>query len=187
MLQSILPLAALAALASAHGLIESPLARSPGAATAAVCGQNMVDFYNDDPTSYPEALMRGPGWDEGWDPAACNHYLCKGFQSEDNEDNVQTYAAGDEVPIDVFIRIPHVGYANVSVVDTASNAVLGEALKVWEDGYADGAVFPNLPVDQTNFTVTIPELDGQCAEAGACVSCYPPTGRLLWCRDGPAS
>lgn len=177
MLQSLLPLAALAALAASHGLVESPIARSPGAATAAVCGQNMVDFYISDPTSYPEALMRGDGWDEGWDPEACNHFLCKGFQFEDNADNVQTYAPGDEVDFEVFIRIPHLGYANVSVVDTASNAVIGEALKVWEDGYADGALFPDLPADQTNFSVTIPDLEGQCTEPGACVSVLPPGPR----------
>lgn len=186
MLQSLLPLTALAALATAHGLVETPLARAPGAATAAVCGQNMVDFYNSDPTSYPEALMRGQGWDQGWDPAACDHFLCKGFQFEDNADNVQEYTAGQEVDFGVFIRIPHVGYANVSVVDTASNAVVGEALKVWEDGYADGAVFPDLPVDQTNFTITIPELDGQCAEPGACVSfpCRLLLQRGLWETNG---
>ncbi|SPO00132.1 uncharacterized protein DNG_02983 [Cephalotrichum gorgonifer] len=165
---SLLPLAALAALASAHGLVEAPVARSPGAATAAACGQNMVKFYTDDPTSYPEALFRGAGWDQGYNPELCNHYLCKGFQFEDNAENVQTYAAGDVVDFEVFIRIPHVGYANVSVVDLASNSVIGDALKVWESGYADGAKFPNLPADQTAFSVTIPELGEQCAEPGAC-------------------
>lgn len=169
MLRTLFPLSALVALAASHGMVSFPETRTPGSATAAVCGQAMVDFYIDDPTSYPEALMRNPGWDVDLDPSACDLYLCKGFQFDDNTENVHEYAAGDVVDVEVFIRIPHVGYANVSVVDTTSNEVL-EELKVWEDGYADGDKFPDLPVDETNFTVTIPELGGKCSEPGACVS-----------------
>ena len=169
----LLPLAALAALTSAHGLVSSPETRTPGPPTAPLGGQAMVDFYVDDPTSYPEALMRNPDWDLDLDPSACDLYLCKGFQFADNAGGVHEYSTGDVVDIEVFIRIPHVGYANVSVVDTERNEVL-EELKVWEDGYADGDKFPDLPLDETNFTVTIPELGGKCAEPGACVSLSYP-------------
>ncbi|PKS09221.1 hypothetical protein jhhlp_003835 [Lomentospora prolificans] len=165
---SALGLAALVALVQGHGLVESPAARAPGETTSAICGQHMVDFYKADGTSYPEALMRTANWQEGI-TEECDLYLCKGYQFEDNVDNVHEYNAGDVVDFKVQIRIPHVGYANVSVVDTAKNAVIGDPLKVWESGYADGAKFPNLPEDETSFSVTIPELDGQCAEPGACV------------------
>lgn len=168
MLHTLLPLSALAGLAASHGMLASPETRTPGAATAAACGQAMADFYLEDPTSYPEAFMRTPDWDADVGPS-CNLYLCKGYQFDDNTENVLEYTTGEEVDMEVFIRIPHVGYANVSVVDTERNEVL-EELKVWEDGYADGDVFPDLPLDQTNFTVTVPELGGKCAEPGACVS-----------------
>ncbi|PGH15443.1 hypothetical protein AJ79_02420 [Helicocarpus griseus UAMH5409] len=155
--------------AYAHGLVSSPITRTPGDATAAVCGQTMVDFYLADNTSYPEALLREGGLDENYDPELCNLWLCKGFQFGDNSAKVVEYVAGDEVPIEVFIRIPHLGFANVSIVDTSVNAVVGEPLRVWEDGYADPAEFPNLPEDQVKFSVTVPELGGLCVEPGKCV------------------
>ncbi|KAK2734862.1 hypothetical protein FQN55_002507 [Onygenales sp. PD_40] len=163
-------LLSLTPLISAHGLLSSPAIRTPDAATAAVCGQTMVDFYLADNTSYPEALIREGGLDDpDYDAELCNLWLCKGFQFGDNEANVAEYMPGDEVAIEVFIRIPHLGFANVSVVDTSTNSVLGAPLVEWKDGYADPAVFPNLPEDQVKFSVTVPELDGVCAEAGKCV------------------
>ncbi|KAK1828319.1 hypothetical protein QBC39DRAFT_289774 [Podospora conica] len=163
-------LAALPALASAHGLVSSPaFTRQPGAATAAVCGTTMVKFYQADGTSYPEALMRANpnGLHDGYDSTKCNLHLCKGFQFGDvPAANVQTYAAGTEVAMEVKVRIAHTGYANVSVVDTGRNAVIGEMLKVWESGYAASTT---LPGDQGKFSVKVPELGGRCVEAGACV------------------
>ena len=150
----------------------------------------MVDFYNADNTSYPEHLFRlNPKEDlvaDGYDPALCNMWLCKGFQFEDNADQVLSYSPGDVVDMEVFIRIPHLGYANVSIVDTATNSVVGDMLKVWEDGYADAADFPDLPEDQTSFSVEIPELDGKCTAPGECVSCFfffffcPPAELVGW-------
>jgi hypothetical protein len=159
---------ALAALAYGHGLIESPKARAPGDATSAVCGAKLVQFYKQDPTSYPEAYKRTTNWQEGVTPQ-CNMYLCRGYEFADNKANVFNYKTGDKVDIKVTIRIPHVGNANVSVVDTKANAVIGEPLKVWASGYADGAKYPNLPADQLAFSVTIPELGAKCTTPGACV------------------
>jgi len=158
----------LASLAYGHGLIESPKARAPGDATSAVCGAKFVQFYKQDPTSYPEAYKRSANWQEGVTPA-CNMYLCKGFLFDDNKDNVFKYTPGQVVDIKVTIRIPHIGYANVSVVDTKANIVIGEPLKVWESGYADGAKYPNLPADQLSFSVKVPDLGSKCTEAGTCV------------------
>lgn len=164
----LLSILSLATLASAHGLVESPKARAPGDATAAACGEKLVDFYKQDPTSYPEAYKRTANWEQGVTPE-CNMYLCKGYEFADNEDNVFEYKPGQVVDMKVAIRIPHVGYANVSVVDTKTNSVIGDALKTWESGYADGAKFPDLPEDQLSFSVTVPDLKDQCTEAGACV------------------
>lgn len=133
-------------------------------------GTTMQKFYLADPTSYPEALMRANpnGLGNGYSPARCNLWLCKGYQFADQPASaVQTYAAGTEVAMEVKVRIPHVGYANVSVVDTGKNVVVGEMLKVWEGGYAASTT---LPGDQGSFKVKVPELGGRCVTAGACVS-----------------
>lgn len=164
-------LLSLPALTLSHGLVSSPLfTRAPGAATAAACGTTMQKFYLADPTSYPEALLRANpnGLHDGYDAARCNLWLCKGYQFADQPASaVQTYAAGAEVAMEVKVRIPHVGYANVSVVDTGRNVVLGQMLKVWEGGYAASTT---LPGDQGKFKVVVPELGGRCVEKGACVS-----------------
>ncbi len=175
----LLPTALLVALASAHGLVSKPATRLPGDATAVVCGKPMVAFYKSDETSYPEALKRSSGWDTGFSASKCNLYLCKGFQFEDNKDNVQKYKPGDVVDMEVKIRIPHKGYANVSVVDLGANAVIGDPLKKWAENYA--AVI-NPPKDQTSFSVKIPDLGGKCTQAGQCVCDYPfPERDAVWC------
>lgn len=168
-LVSLLSVAGLATQASAHGLVREPATRAPGEATEAACGKVMVDHYATDPTSYPEHLLRlNPGGLEApYDPENCNLWLCKGYQFADNAANVQSYTAGQVVDFDVWIRIPHAGHANVSVVDTASNSVIGTPLIAWPDNYAASA---NPPADQINFSVEIPDLGDKCTEAGACVS-----------------
>lgn len=173
-MQLLLAIVSGAALAAAHGLVTSPETRHPGDATASVCSQTMVDFYNTDNTSYPEHLFRiHPEAEllaDGYKPDLCNLWLCKGFQFEDNVHQVKEYKAGDVIDMEVFIRIPHVGYANVSVVDIASNSVIAEPLIEWPEGYADRALFPNLPKNQTSFSVTVPDLEDKCTTAGECVS-----------------
>jgi len=169
---TLLSLAALASQAYGHGLVTKPAARTPGDATAAVCGKTMVNFYKNDNTSYPEALLRAnpSGLKDGYDPKACDLWKCRGFQFADNKANVFSYKPGDVVDMEVAIRIPHKGYANVSVIDVAANKVIGEPLLKWGDGYADGKNFPNLPKDQLQFSVKVPALSGKCVTAGECVS-----------------
>jgi hypothetical protein len=170
---AILGLTALASQVAGHGLVTKPVTRTPGTVTAGVCGKTMVDFYKSDNTSYPEALIRAGGLnDKGYAASKCNLWLCKGFQFADNSANVQKYKPGDVIDMEVYIRIPHKGWANVSVVDTVANKVIGAPLLTWGDGYADGKNFPNLPKNETKFSVTVPDLGGKCTEAGVCV-CYP--------------
>ncbi len=168
-LTSLFGLAGLIAQASAHGLVKSPVARTPGQATEAACGKIMADFYRADNTSYPEALFRANpnGLKGGYDAKKCNLYLCKGYQFADNAANVQSYKTGQVVDFEVWIRIPHKGYANVSVVDTTTNTVIGTPLVSWTDNYAASA---NPPANQTKFSVKIPELGNKCTQAGVCVS-----------------
>ncbi|OAA68268.1 Chitin-binding, domain 3 [Niveomyces insectorum RCEF 264] len=156
-----------ATLAHGHGIVTTPATREPGDATAAVCGQTMVDFYKQDNTSYPEALMRAhPVLGKDYNAAKCNLYLCRGYQFGDNKNGVQSYKPGDVVDMEVFIRIPHKGYANVSVVDTTTNTLIGAPLIDWPDNYAATL---NPPKNQTHFSVTIPDLGSKCTTPGVCV------------------
>ena len=175
---SLLSLAGLVTQASAHGLVREPATRAPGEAAEAACGNIMTEFYQADLTSYPESLFRANpgGLGPSYDPKKCNLWLCKGYQFADNAANVQSYTAGQVIDLDVWIRIPHSGHANVSVVDTASNSVIGEPLIAWPNNYAASA---NPPADQTNFSIEIPELGDKCTEAGACVSTSHSAGTEL--------
>ena len=170
-LASLLGLAAFVAQASAHGLVQKPATRQPGAATEAACGKIMTRFYKDDNTSYPEALLRAnpSGLAGGYDAKKCNLWLCKGYQFADNAANVQSYKPGDVLDMEVWIRIPHKGYANVSVVDTTANTVIGAPLIAWPDNYAASS---SPPANQTKFSVKVPELGGKCTEPGVCVCLF---------------
>ncbi|KAK4118533.1 hypothetical protein N657DRAFT_667147 [Parathielavia appendiculata] len=165
---SLLSLAGLVPQVSAHGLVRKPATRAPGPAMEAACGRIATQFYQADNTSYPEALLRANpgGLKAPYDPGKCNLWLCKGYQFADNAANVQSYQAGQVVDLEVWIRIPHKGYANVSVVDTTSNSIIGTPLTSWPDNYAAST---NPPADQTNFSIKIPELGDKCTRAGACV------------------
>lgn len=71
----------------------------------------------------------------------------------------------------MWIRIPHEGSANVSIVDTKRNEIVGDMLKVWEKGYAPGKSESDVPAGQKEFSVKVPEgLEEKCAVAGDCVS-----------------
>ncbi|KAF2455570.1 hypothetical protein BDY21DRAFT_289012 [Lineolata rhizophorae] len=166
---SALTLATLAATAYSHGLITSPTPRDVGPAGTEACGPVVMAIIESDKTSHVEGLPEASEQDSAYNPAECNLWLCKGLQYEDNVDNVMEYSRGETVHMDVYIRIPHLGTANVSIVDTASNSIVGEPLISW-DHYADDALGMNQPESQTSFDFVIPEdLEDQCAEAGACV------------------
>ncbi|KAK3935148.1 hypothetical protein QBC46DRAFT_413294 [Diplogelasinospora grovesii] len=167
-LSAVATVLSLAMQASAHGLVLKPATREPGDATAAVCGKTMVNFYKADNTSYPEALLRAnpKGLTDGYDAKKCNLWMCRGYQFADNKANVQKYKPGDVIDMEVYIRIPHKGYANVSVVDTTTNTVIGAPLIAWPDNYA---ATNHPPANQTKFSVKVPELGGKCTEAGICV------------------
>ena len=154
-----------------HGLIQIPPSRAPGAATLEACGTGVVNQIKADNTSYVEALPGPASKDKAYNAAKCNLWLCKGLQYADNVANVQKFAPGQVVPIKVWLRIPHEGIANVSIVDTRSNKVLGSALKVWEKGYAPGRAEKDVPKDQKEFNVTIPAgIEEACGVDGNCVS-----------------
>ncbi|KAF2791601.1 hypothetical protein K505DRAFT_248564 [Melanomma pulvis-pyrius CBS 109.77] len=154
-----------------HGLIQSPPSRPVGSAIVANCGNGVVTQIKQDNTSHVEGLPEAAAKDKAYQAAKCNLWLCKGLQFADNPAaNVQSWTAGQVVPLKVWVRIPHEGSANVSIVDTKSNTVVGDMLKVWAKGYAPGSRESDVPADQKEFSVTIPTgLETKCAVAGDCV------------------
>ncbi|RSL49138.1 hypothetical protein CEP53_009281 [Fusarium sp. AF-6] len=159
-------------LVAAHGFVRSPPPRKPGDAYKAACGEQPFYQQSSDINGNVQGIFQVVG--TGADATKCNLWLCKGFQQEDNTENVQTYSLGQEIDFDVNIAAPHTGYANVSVVKTSSNTVIGEPLIEFSN-YASNA---GLDANNTAFSVTLPDtLGGECTTAGDCV--------LQWFWDAP--
>jgi hypothetical protein len=159
-------LLALAATASAHGNITFPAARLPGPAMVALCGQPAVDTVLSDGTIALEEVVPAS--------SACNIGLCRGAQFADvPAAHIQSYSPGQVVLVEVALTIPHLGPANLSIVETATNAVVGDIL-LFFDAYADEAA-EELPGNNTAFGVTMPvgkkgeEVVARCGVAGNCV------------------
>ncbi|KAF2184154.1 hypothetical protein K469DRAFT_580481 [Zopfia rhizophila CBS 207.26] len=153
-----------------HGLITDPPSRPVGPAILENCGNGVVSQIKADNTSHVEGLPEAAAKDKAYKADRCNLWLCKGLQFADNTANVQKWSAGQVVPIKIWLRIPHEGSANVSIVDTKTDKIIGSMLKVWEKGYAPGRSEKDVPKDQKEFSVTVPTgLEEKCATAGDCV------------------
>ncbi|KAM7222706.1 hypothetical protein V8F06_001893 [Rhypophila decipiens] len=153
---------------SAHGNITSPPARLPGPAMAQACGQQAVNKVLQDGTIPLENLLPAS--------ASCNLFLCRGALFADNPTQLQQFSLGQTINFTAILPIPHEGPANVSIVNTATNSMIGLPLLVF-DSYADENLAV-LPANNTAFSVTLPEvgesreLEDACSgeeNAGNCV------------------
>ena len=167
---SLLALASIATTVSSHGVITSPTPRIAGTVSLAACGSGVTDLIEADVTSHVEGLPEAAAVDPDYHANECNLWLCKGLQLDTAASGpVQTYRRGQVVPIEVFIRVRHTGTANVSIVDTKSNTIIGDQLLYFDD-YADTGVV-DLPANNTAFSITIPRniKRGKCTRPGECV------------------
>ncbi|KAJ3012232.1 hypothetical protein HKX48_006373 [Thoreauomyces humboldtii] len=147
-----------------HGYVSSPAIRTVGPAYEAACGQTIYNTQLADKAGNIQDLENKRG--SGFQPEACNLWLCKGYQAADIiASNVQHFTTGQVVPISVDIVAPHTGSANVSIVDLRTNTVIGSPL-------IEIPVFASTstPIPESNrqFSVTIPELNGKCGTVGSC-------------------
>lgn len=157
----------LIATISAHGFITSPQARLAGPAMEAACGTQVYNNQASDNYGNIQGELQVAATQTDYNAAECNIWLCKGFKYADNTANVQTWTAGQVVDFTFDVRAPHTGYANVSIVNTATNTVIGEQLLYYAD-FADNA--KTIPANETSFSITIPsDLGSTCSTAGACV------------------
>jgi hypothetical protein len=152
---------------SAHGFITSPTARLAGDAMKAACGQQVYNNQASDNYGNIQGELQVAKTQSDYNEAECNIWQCKGFKFADNTANVQSWAAGQTVDFKFDVRAPHTGTANVSIVNTATNTIIGEPLITYAD-FADNS--KTIPANETAFTITIPsDLGDTCATAGACV------------------
>jgi len=114
----------LATLASGHGIIASPTARSAVSAMKAVCSQQVTNNLQSNEYGDIQQLSQIGASQGDFDASLCDVSLCKGIQFDDNTANVQKFTPGQVVPITVDIQAKHTGTANVSVVDTATNKMI---------------------------------------------------------------
>lgn len=164
---TLVALAGLVSMVHGHGFVKSPQPRMPGPAMKAACGNQVEINQQSDNYGNIQGELQVARSQSDYNAEACDIWLCKGYKFADNKDNVYSYTAGQTVDFVVDIRAPHTGVANVSVVDTATNTVIGNTLKSWTD-YASTAT--GVSQDETNFSIAIPDdLGSQCSEAGACV------------------
>ncbi|KAK0223518.1 hypothetical protein IW262DRAFT_1268729, partial [Armillaria fumosa] len=148
-----------------HGKLTSPSPRSDtiGSAFSEACGSQLLSVETSDPYGNIQQELQTSTVDS----SICNLWLCKGYQFADNESNVQSYTAGQTVSMTAEIRAPHTGIANVSIVATATNTIIGDALYSWDD-YASNQ--SGVTADDEAWDITIPsDLGDQCATAGDCV------------------
>ncbi|KAK3302698.1 uncharacterized protein B0T15DRAFT_312916 [Chaetomium strumarium] len=162
-MQRIAFLSSLLPLVAAHGFVSEPPVRRPGEQYKATCGDQPFYQQSSDIYGNVQGIQQVVG-NSATD--ACNLWLCKGFLLEDNPSNVQSYTPGQKIDFKVEIRAPHTGYANVSVVKTSTNTMIGSPLIEFENYAANSGVAAN----NTAFSVTLPSsLGGDCTTAGDCV------------------
>lgn len=187
-LSIILTAATMAALANAHGYFVTPKARQPGTAFADAC--SMQAFYNMEGSidGNIQGLEQVAASQPDYKPKECNFWMCKGMKFADNKEyvsifiisewiktsadlyissNVHKFKPGQTVDLYHQIVAPHTGYANVSIVKTATNKVIAADLKKFSV-YASNAV--PIPNSDEHFSIKMPtDLGSKCAIAGDCV------------------
>ncbi|PNH76515.1 hypothetical protein VD0001_g1085 [Verticillium dahliae] len=166
MASKIMSLLSIVAAVSAHGIVTSPPPRPVGDAFRAACGNTMFNMINSDPLGNIQGMEQGR--DASLASADCDLNLCKAFKFEDNPAaNIQSYSPGETVNMLVRIGAPHTGIANVSVVDTTTNTIIGTPLIEFTN-YASTRT--GVAANNTDFSFDLPAtLPAQCATAGNCV------------------
>lgn len=144
----------------------------------AACGASVAALVTADNTSHVEGMPEAAAAITNFNSTACNVFLCKGLQFADNTANVQTFQPGQVVNMLASIPIPHEGPMNVSIINTETNLAIGKPLIEFVS-YADESL-PQLPANNTNFNVTIPEdLGTNCTVAGTCVGSWVADASLI--------
>ncbi|KAJ7745390.1 hypothetical protein B0H14DRAFT_3514534 [Mycena olivaceomarginata] len=172
----------LVAAAVAHGTVTTPTPRALGPANLGGLRFNrqhnleVRQIWTGDNSSwilsaiaYASPRSRTPplARDPTYNATACHLFFCRGYQFEDNVNNTRVYAPGTSVPFHVDMEAHHTGFANVSVVNLATQTPIAR-LFTWPV-YANDSLGPGAEICFiADFTVVVPNLGTQCAKAGQC-------------------
>lgn len=156
-------IAGFASSVAAHGFISSPTPRQPGQGLKAACGDQVFNQQSSDKYGNVQGALQNL---QGSHPD-CRMWHCKGVPFEDAGE-VFSYTAGQKIPMTVEIRAPHDGVANVSIVKTSSDTVIGQPLISWDKYALTSSPISQHP-DWTSFDITMPDVSAECANAGDCV------------------
>lgn len=165
-------IAGFASSVAAHGFISSPTPRQPGEGLKAACGDQVFNQQSSDKYGNVQGALQNL---QGSHPD-CRMWHCKGVPFEDAGE-VFSYTAGQKIPMTVEIRAPHDGVANVSIVKTSSDTVIGQPLISWDKYALTSSPISQHP-DWTSFDITMPDVSADCAKAGDCV--------IQWFWDAPS-
>ncbi|TGJ82217.1 hypothetical protein E0Z10_g6565 [Xylaria hypoxylon] len=157
-------LASLAAITGvqSHAVMTTPVPRGTGAKQVELCGALVTTVLERDRAGPIENAVTST--DSNY---KCNAYMCRGYQYEDNVSKLRAVTAGEVIAFHIdLIAGHHPGYANVSIVNLATNKAIGTPLVNWAD-WPDSTSGP--PRNDTDFTVTIPNtLATACDVGGKC-------------------
>jgi predicted carbohydrate-binding protein with CBM5 and CBM33 domain len=157
---------------AAHGFISSPTPRQPGAGLKAACGDQVFNQQSSDKFGNVQGALQNL---QGSQPD-CRMWQCKGVPFEDAGE-IFDYTPGQVIPMKIEIRAPHDGVANVSIVKTSSDTVIGSPL-ISFDKYALTSSPISAHPEWTSFDITMPDVSAECAKAGDCV--------IQWFWDAPS-
>ncbi|KAF7309148.1 Chitin binding [Mycena kentingensis (nom. inval.)] len=163
----LLILASLVAHVLGHARVTTPTPRKIGAATQAACGSIVTSILTSDLTGPLENAQLGTGADPNYNAAACHLFFCRGAQFADNTANTRVYKAGTVVPFHVDLVAHHTGWANVSVVNLVTQKPIAR-LFTWPVYANESLGPPDWPANETDFSVTVPNLGTQCSQSGVC-------------------
>ncbi|CED83480.1 hypothetical protein [Phaffia rhodozyma] len=158
---------------AAHGALHNIMIRKAGPKSKEVCGAQF-NIDRDGVANKNGLMLASNNKDTLGNPylSTCPWTVCTGFQYEDNVENLYTFPAGTVLPLRYYIGNHHEGWANVSVINTKTDTIIGSMLKSWDSKfsvYDNWNTCPNVPdLDQNKFEVTIPDLGDQCTTPGVC-------------------
>lgn len=164
-------LASFVSSVAAHGYISSPKPRMPGNGLKEACGEQVYNNQFSDHFGNVQAALQNM---QGSQPN-CRMWQCKGIPFSDSAE-VFSYTAGQVIPMKVEIRAPHDGHANVSIVKTSSDTVIGSPLISWDEYGLTSVPLSSRP-EWLSFDITMPDVSSECTTPGECV--------IQWFWDAP--
>lgn len=158
---SVFAFAALVATVAAQGGITSPQIRKAGDHFKDACGDNAYKALKGDPNHPTKDLTSAAHGDPTYNSTSCNFSLCNGIPFKDNEANVVKLCPGKQVPVKYDVKTAQPGSADMSIIDTTTNKVIGQPLKKFDSFGKDTGV--------QSWNIDMVDTQDKCSKPGDCV------------------